>query len=272
MAQRFPRFLLAAGWLGAAGAASAATVIDYQVTSGDHAVTQPVIIRDGSVMIKALGGDPNLDMLYESGGQRLVLIDHQGRRFTPITEDRVNQLAAQFEELQPILRGLAAQISRLPPKQRAKWETMLGGFPLERYAEVRKAAEATRLLKDGKERTVAGFSCAPLKVVRQGATAAEFCLATPAQLRLTNEDLTTLGSFLDFVRKLISRAEGLAAPFGLGIKGFNLAELTGLPIEIREHGGKQPLALTLRHVGTDTGSAAPLAVPNGYEAKTLNLW
>ena len=248
------------------------TVIDYRVEAGDRTAAQPVIIRGNSLLVKSAGGDPNLDILYERAPEQLVLIDHGQRQFTPVTEARVRQLASQFEDVQPLLRGLAKQIAHLPPKQRAKWNTMLGGISLEQYTAARDAGKATTLRKAGETRTVAGVSCAPLSLLKNGVETAEFCLAEPAALHLAGGDAATLDAMLGFARKLAERAEGLAAPFGFTFEGARLRDLAGVPVEVREHGGREPLSLTLRQVGGEDATAGPLAIPAGYKARQLNFW
>ncbi|SMF96542.1 hypothetical protein SAMN02949497_3942 [Methylomagnum ishizawai] len=251
--------------------AGADTVIEYRVEQGKHSVLQPVIIKAGTVLVKGAGGDGNLDVLYEREAERLVLIDHKKQRYTPITDERVGRIAQQAEDLQPVLRGIGEQLRKLSPKQREKWEQMLGGVSLDQFDATRKAAASTRLLKTGVGKQFAGVNCQEMNVVKGGAKALEFCLADPAALKLGREDAETLRALIGFTQKLAEKAQGLTSQLGMDLPMGGLAGLAGVPIELRDLDGKHPLAMRLNRVDGETVAAAP-KVPEGYREKSLELW
>lgn len=259
--------------LGASPPVAAASVIDFIVATDGNVVPQPVIIDHGTILVKGAGGDKNLDILFERGAERLVLIDHQRRRFTPVTRERVDQLANRFEDIRPLLKGLAGQIAKLPPAQRAKWDALLGGFPIERYVAARAETEQTRLSKTRQIKTVAGIDCESIEMVRAGRTATEFCLANPSVLPLAAEDSATLEAMLTWLKKLALRAEDLLGLFGVDLAANALGDLPGLPIEIQQARGDRPLTMTLKRIAqTAPQDAVALAIPAGYELRRLNLW
>jgi hypothetical protein len=250
----------------------AASLLDYRVTAEKGSLEQAVIIRDGAVLVKAAGGDENLDVLWESQGEKLTLIDHRRKDATAVTEARVRQLAGQFEAMRPLIRGISEQVHKLSPKQRAKWESMLGGVPLEQLAAELEPARSAKLVKTGGVKEVAGVRCEEIKLAQSGAKSTDVCLARPDDLRLSAEDAAALESLLGFTRKLAAKAEALAGPLGFRVQGLAPADLTGIPVEIREHGHKHPLVMSLREIGSPKDAGAALAVPEGYRAKPLNLW
>ncbi len=247
------------------------TVIEYHVEQGKRSSLQPVIIKDGTVLVKGAGGDGNLDILFEQSAQRLVLIDHRKQHFTPITDEKVGKIARQAEELQPVLRGIGEQLKKLSPKQREKWGEMLGGVRLDQFDAAKQAADSTKLMKTGVGKQFAGIKCEQMNVVKGKTTEAEFCLADPAALKLPENDSATLLALIGFTQKIAQKAQGLTSQFGIGLPAGGLAGLAGLPIEMRDLGGKHPLVMTMIRV---TGEAIPASakVPAGYSAKELELW
>lgn len=248
------------------------SLIEFDVANGRHNSVQPVIIKDGTILVKAAGGDENLDILYERAAERLILIDHRKRRFTPVTDEKVSQIARQAEEIQPLIQGFSEQFRKLSPKQRAKWEDMLGGISLDQFDTVKREAESTQLMKTGAGKKIAGIACEEMNVLKGKARAAEFCLANPAALKLSDSDSATLRSLIGFTQRLAARAQGLGSQFGIALPASGIAELAGVPVEMREFGGKHPLAMTLNRVSADTTAEGDLKVPEGYRPKELALW
>jgi hypothetical protein len=251
--------------------AHADSLIEYQVETGKRNVIQPVIIKNGTLLVKSAGGDKNLDVLYERNSERLVLIDHKKQYFTPITDEKIGQIARQAEDVQPLLRGIGEQLRKLSPKQKAKWEDMLGGISLDRFDAAKREAESTKLQKTGTGRTVGGVSCEEMNVIKHGAATAEFCLADPTALKLPADDAATIRSLIAFTQRLARKAQGLTQ-FGIELPGGDLSNLAGIPVQMREFGGKHPVAMTLSRVSDETVASDALKVPEGYRAQSLKLW
>lgn len=247
------------------------SIIEYQVETGKHSSTQPVLIKNGTLLVKAAGGDGNLDILYEQSGERLVLIDHKKQHFTPITDENIRKIADQVETVQPLLKGFGEQLRKLSPKQRAKWEDMLGGISLDQFDAAKREAQSTQLQKTGIGKKVAGISCEEMKVIRRGNTAAQFCLADPSALKLPEEDASTVRSLIAFTQRLAQKAQGLTQ-FGIELPGGDLSNLAGVPLQMRELKGKHPVALTLSRVSDEDVAADSLKIPEGYRAEKLKLW
>jgi hypothetical protein len=252
--------------------AHAESVIDFRVENGHRRSEQSIMIKNGMLLVKAAGGDEHLDILYERDHQRLVLIDHKKRNFTPLTSEKIDRMARQVEEVQPLIRGVSEQLHRLPSKQRAKWESMLGGISLDQFESAKREAESMTLKKTGSVRKVAGIACEPLSVVKGDTTTADFCIADPTALALPEDDSATLRSLIQFTQHLAERAQGLTAQFGFPLPANGMAALTGIPVEMRDLSGTHPSVITLSGISTSKISADLLAVPAGYQPKDLALW
>ena len=106
-------FLLLAG-LGLIQAANADSTLEYLVVEGSNSKTgkiQPVIIKDGKIMVKDVGGDGNLGFIYSANPEILFILDHGKRSVMTLDEGQINRIGKQAETAQPLLQGLGQQLS-----------------------------------------------------------------------------------------------------------------------------------------------------------------
>lgn len=258
-----------------APAAKADSVLEFLVkeTREPAGKTQPVLIKDGKIMVKGAGGDANLDFLYSRAQESLVVIDHHKRTFMPVDEQQVNRITRQTEDVQPLLQGLGEQIGKLSPKQRAKWEQMLGGnISLDKIAKAAEAPKPTSLVKTGMGKNVAGIACQQMSVIQGSAPMAEVCLADPATMNISSDDYATIRSLFSFSERLAAKTQGLAGQFGIKIPNIAIHDVAGIPIEMRDLSGENPGSMTLSRIITSAVSPDLMQIPDGYRAEQLTLW
>lgn len=256
--------------LGWSAGALAGSTLEYEVRSGRKDRTQTIFVSNNQVLIQSAGGNRNRDLWYRGGEEQLALIDHKHRSFTLLTEASVGRIARQAEELQPVLRGIGEQLGKLSPKQKSRWEGMLG-VDMDQADALRHPAEPASLAKTGGgKKKVAGIDCEPLVVMRGKATAAEVCLAKQAGLKLPAEDYATLRAMFAYAQRLTDKAQVLARFFHLPVPPAG--ELAGIPVEIRELSGAKPVVMTLTRIGLGAGGENRLGIPAGYESRDLKLW
>lgn len=248
----------------------AGATLSYQVMEGQHKTTQTVNIQDGMAWVTAAGGNKNLDLLWAK--EYLVLIDHGRQRYTPINEDSVRKLAGQVETMTPLLRGLGGQIRQLKPEQRAKWEKLMDGFPLDTFDQAQQELSSARLESTGQRKVIAGIQCAVTRISAGPANQLELCLAQPDALGLSAEDANTLNDLAAFTQRLARQAHGLASRFGVAMAQIDIGQLAGIPIQIDEQRGQYPLTMTLERAATATAPLQALTIPENYRADRLKLW
>lgn len=258
-----------------APASRADTTLDYTVQE-PHAATprsQSVLIKNGQVMIKGAGGEARLDVLYGRDQQKVWVIDHHERTVMTLDEKRLDRLARQAKDVQPLIQGLGAQLGKLSPDQRHKWEQMLGGkVDLERLAESAASVPTQlRVLSTGESRKVAGISCQSMNVVEDKATRAEFCLAQASQLNIPSEDYATLRALLGFSERLVAKARALAGQLGVKIPAIAIGQLEGVPIEMQDLSRDRLGTLTLSRVMTSAVPEEWMQSPAGYRSKELKF-
>jgi hypothetical protein len=266
--------MLLAG-LGLGQAAGADSTLEYLVAEGGSkpGKLQPLVVKDGKVLAKGAGDGGNLDFIYSAAPEQLSIIDHRKHSVMTLDEAQVDRLAKQTEAVQPLLQGFAGQIAKLDPKQRAKWEEMLGGkISLDKIAEAARPTPQANIVKTGKARKVADIACEQMNVFQGKAQTAEFCLADPGKLKLSGEDYATLRSLLAFSGRLASKTQGLAKQFGVDIPPLDLRDLAGVPIELRDVSGHGQGSLRLNRVDASSVSAELMRVPDGYQSEPFKLW
>lgn len=266
------RFILPTLLLALARAANADSTLEYRVAeTGKTDRVQALLVKDGKVFAQGVADGGNIDLLYSSAPEQLSLIDHRKRNVMTLDESQANRLAKQAETVEPLLQGFAGQLAKLNPKQRAKWEELLGGHvSLEQIAATAKPALPAKIVKTGRSRTVAGVGCEQMNVFQGKEQMAAFCLASPAKLGLPNEDYTALRSLLNFSAGLAAKTQGLARQFGVDIPRIELGDLAGVPIELREMSSHT--AMKLSRVATSALSAELLRIPEGYRNEPFQLW
>jgi hypothetical protein len=250
----------------------AGSLLEYAVSHDGHSSLQTATINHGEIVIRAAGGDPSLDLVFEQTSKRLTLVDHRRQRYTPVTEDAIARLAGQVEDVTPLLRGLGQQLRGLDARQRAKWEKMLGGFPLDAFAVAQNTLQGITLDAAGTGKEIAGVPCKPLQLKGERFHPMALCIANPETLGLSGDDTAAVQSLVAMAHAVATRAHGLASRLGLALSNPHLDALTGIPVEIRELKGTHPLSMTLKRKQPTAPEAAPYHIPENYLADRLRLW
>jgi hypothetical protein len=261
--------------LGLARAASADITLDYLVsdTGAKADKTQALIVKDGKALVKGVGGDGNLDFIYSASPEFVLIIDHGKRSVMALDEKQVDRLVKQSDTVQPLIQGVAGQIAKLNPEQRAKWGEMLGGkVSLDKLAVATKPVPKSAAVKTGKMRKVADVSCEQINILQGKTKTAEFCLAEPANLKLSAADYFTLRTLISFADRLAKKTQVLAYQFGVNIPQIEIGVLPGFPIELRDLSGHDHNSLKLNRVDASSVSEDLMRIPEGYQTEPFKLW
>lgn len=255
-------------------ASRADTVLEFRVKEGrgQTATNQAVAIKDGQVMIKAAGGDPDLDLRYSQAEGRVVVVNHRQRTVMTVDEREVERVGRQVRAVQPLLQGVGEQIAKLSPEERRKWQEIVGeSVSLDRIAKASEPAEPTRFEPTG-TRTVAGIRCQEMRVIQGATPLAEICLAEARALKIPSPDYATIRSLLGLYERLAVKSQALASQFGLLIPVIASGQITGIPIAIRDLSRDGDAGVTLRLIKSARVSPDLMRLPTGYQSKPLTLW
>jgi hypothetical protein len=269
-------FLLALGLFLSASPCPADSILEYRVNANqpDNKASQAVWVKSGQVMIKNAGGDKNLDILYSRAQEKLVIIDHRKRSFMALDESKIKRLSQQADTLQPLIQGLSEQMAGLSPKQRAKWEQMLGGnLSLDKLAQAARPVAPAQMVATGENISIAGFSCKDMEVTQASAKVASVCLASQEALKLPEQDYATLRALFGFTERLSARAQGLAGQFGVSLPPFALGKIAGIPIAMQDLSKENRGQMVLSSLRADAEiAAAAMQIPPDYQAERLTPW
>lgn len=253
---------------------TADTLLEFVIKKSPAAKATPqtVAVKDGRIMVKAAGGDRNLDLFYSLAEDRVLVVDHQKRTLTTIDEAQVERLNQQTQGVQPLLQGLGEQIAKLSPQDRRKWQELLGDtVSLDRIAKGTEPSEPTRLEPIGSGK-VAGIGCRTMLVVQGKTSMAELSLAEPAALKIPDQDYAAIRGLLGLYERLAVKSQRLAENLGLAVPTIAMREMTGIPIALRDLSREDRGSITLRRIKTTPIPAGSMSIPGGYAAKPLTLW
>lgn len=254
--------------------ARADSVLELQIKKGRLAppTSQSVTIRKGQIMVKAAGGDQDIDLFYRRAEEKVVIVDHRQRTLMTVDEEQISRITQQVKEVQPLLQGVSEQIAKLTPVQRQKWQELLGeGLSLDKIAEAATPPEPNRLVPAG-EGKVAGIHCRKMWVMQGTTPMAEVCLAEAAALQLPDDDGTTLRALFDLYEKLAARGQTAARQLGLGLPTLGSQAEGGVPIKMLDLSRDENGSLTLSRIRRGAVESGLMQIPSGYKAEPLALW
>jgi|WetSurMetagenome_2_1015567.scaffolds.fasta_scaffold05395_3 hypothetical protein len=254
--------------------AHADVVLEYTVKGMNvpAGTTQNIAIKNDQIMVKAVGGDKNLDLLYRHAAENVVIIDHRKGTLMTVDEQQVDRINQQTQNVQIMLQALGGQIANLSPEQRQQLQALLGdSVSLDTIAKAAAPPAPTRLVPTGVKREVAGIRCQMMRVMQGVTPVAEVCLADAATMKISDNDAATIRAFFSFYERLATKGQGLACQLGLTLPNIAAREVTGIPIEFRELSRKDSGTMTLRRINTSAVSPELMRIPSGYKAVPLTL-
>lgn len=250
------------------------SLLEYLVkeSSISAATSQSIAIKSDQIMVKAAGGDKNLDLLYRHAAESVVIVDHRKRTLMTVDEQEVDRINQQAKDAQPLLQILGKQIAKLSPDQRQNWQELLGdNVSLDMIAKAAEPPEPTRLIPTG-EREVAGIRCKTMRIMQGATPMAEVCLADAATMGISDNDAATIRALFGFYDRLATKSQELTRHLGITLPNIAARELTGIPIEVRDLSDKDNGSMTLCRINISIVSPELMRIPSGYKTVPLTLW
>ncbi len=253
---------------------NADVVLEYTVKGMNvpAGTTQNISVKNDRIMVKAVGGDKNLDLLYRHAGENVVIIDHRKGTVMTVDEQQVDRINQQAQNVQPLMQGVGEEIAKLAPEQRQNLQALLGDSVfLDTIAKAAEAPAPTRLVPAG-EKEVAGFRCRVVRVMQGAKLVAEVCLADEAAMKISDKDAATVRALFGFYEQLVPKCQALACQLGLALPTITSGEVKGIPVEFRYLSSKDNHTMTMNRVNTSVVSPELMRIPSGYKAVPLSLW
>lgn len=251
------------------------TVLDFVVKKNatDPAIKQSLVVKNDQIMVKAAGGDKGIDLLYRRDQETVLIVDHQKHTLMTVNEEEAARLNRQAKDVQPLLQGFSSQVAKLSPEQRQKWQELLGDtISLDKIAEAAEPMPATRVVATRLAKKVAGIRCQEMRLLQGETPMAELCLAEPAALKIGARDESTLRALFALYERIASKSQEMTRQLGLSLPAVAMAEMSGLPVEIKDLSRDETGSLTLSQVKTTPVAPEMMLIPSGYKAVPLSIW
>lgn len=251
------------------------TVFEFTIleNNADPAINQSMFIKAGQVMVKAAGGNRDIDLLYSRAVESVVIVDHRKRTLMTVNEQEVARINKQAKNVQPLLQGFSEQVAKLSPEQRQQWQELLGdSVSLEKIAKAAEMAQPNTLHSMQQTKKVAGISCQEMRLMQGETPMAEICFAESAALKIPVSDEVTLRSLFTLYEKIAIESQGVARQLGLSLPMGAVTGTGGIPVELRDLSRDENGVITLHKITTARVSPELMTIPAGYKAVPLTLW
>lgn len=253
--------------LGYGAASYAATTINFSLKQAGQGseVAQSAYIDDGKVLIKAAGGDPNYDLLFEQANETMTIIDHNEKTTLDINAQKVAALANQAQGMMDIVRQqLMLEMEDMSEEQRQKVETMIASLGGGQLMQVPPPPQP-KAIKDIGAQTINGYSCQKMEVWEGDDKISEVCTAKPEEVGIPAEDYGVIQAMQAMSQKLREQTAKISTQMGQNVPQFGHTETPGVPVQMKDKSGN---TMTITQVQSGIGDAS-LSKPEGYTPKQM---
>lgn len=195
---------LVIGWC---GSALAGVVVTSTQTKLDTKQASPSTVYIDADRLKIV--NPDDIVIFRGDLNRLWAIDPQKRTYTEITAETLqHMMAGANAQMAAAMAQMQAQLSKLPPEQRAQMEAMmagrggLGGLAAGRGGA--PAAPQVSFIKAGGSKTVASWTCDQYRKIVNGQQEADLCLARITAVGLSAADFQVFERLSTFMAPLMT--------------------------------------------------------------------
>lgn len=245
----------------------AATTIDFILKQqGVADVAQAAYIDGGRVLIKAAGGDANMDLLFDQANQTMTIINHAEKSILDLDAERITTLAGQASGMMEMLRQqLTAQMENMSEEQRQQMEKMMDSMGVGQLMQPPPAPPGETTLKEAGMQQVNGFTCSRTEVYEGDTKIAEVC-STPADvLGIPQEDFAVIESMRDMSEMLREETAKISSRMGQGVPQFGHADVSGVPVAMVDKAGNS-MAITAIREGI---GEVRVETPAGYSVRQM---
>lgn len=249
------------------GGTFAATTIDFILKQQGMAdVAQAAYIDNGRILIKAAGGDANMDLLFDQASQTMTIINHAEKSLLDLDAERVTALAGQASGMLELVRQqLTAQMENMSGEQRQQMEKMMESMGVSQLMQPPPPPPGETTLKESGMDKVNGITCNKTEVYEGDRKIAEVC-STPADvLGIPQQDFAVIESMRDMSEMLREETAKISSRMGQGVPQFGHANVSGVPVAMIDEAGNS-MAITAVREGTGD---VRVETPAGYSVRQM---
>ena len=246
----------------------AATTINFMLKQVDHPqdVAQAAYIDDGKLLIKAAGGDPNFDLLFQQAIETMTIIDHSEKTTLDVDAVKVETLANQAEGMMDVIRQqVSAQMENLSEEQQAQVQQMIENMGVGQLMKESAPPPQPKTFKDVGVQEINGYSCQKMEVYQGSDKVSEICTAQPADMGIPAEDYAVIQAMQAMSQKLRDKTAKISAQLGQNVPQFGDTDAPGVPVQMTDKAGN---SMTITQVQTGIGGVN-LNKPGGYTPKQM---
>jgi len=249
--------------------ANADATVQFRVTNAadpKSASTQIVYIQQDKLMVRNVGGQSGIDMLFSKKDDTMTIINHQQKSYVVVDEERIAQLAGQAQGLlDAIQQQLEKQMKEMPPEKQARMREMMEKYGMK---DPNAPPPPPRTIKRLGNRAINGFKCRQVEVYKGPAKMSELCVADASALGLPAADYATIQAMQGFGERLSSHTARLSGKLSQQMPDFGGRELGGVPVEMKDLLNEDRTVMTVTAVNKGIGTVR-IAVPNDYKPQAL---
>ena len=259
-----------AGFIAAMGLVTpsyGATTIDFTLQQNGLADTVQVSYFDaGKALIKAAGGDPNIDLLFQQSTETMTVINHADGSTLDISAEKVTALASQASGVMDLVRQqLTAQMENMSEEQREQLQKMIESMGGGQLVQPPPPASQPKSLKETGVQTINGFACNKTEVYEGAQKIAEVCTAPADVLGIPAVDYAVIGAMRKMSDKLREETAKISGQMGQNLPQFGNSEVAGVPVHMKDKSGN---SMTVTQIQAGIGDIV-LEKPAGYITKQM---
>ena len=222
-------------------------LIEYIIDDNGNLLPQAAKILDGKVVVRQAGGDPNLDLLFDSAAMTLFIIDHKNKSYYKIDQGVINKAASMIESLSAVAESQEGVLSDL-----------LGTLGLSEEDE----QVNIEVVKTDTVLSTANINCQLFQQLNNGKLQSELCIAPEAGLEVLGEHYQTMAQFYEFGDLLMSKAGNSLQNIGFGVPKLSRLGEGGLPI--MAYVAEDKLKVSIVKIQADNPVKTLFTLPQGY--------
>lgn len=231
-----------------------AATLDFVLEQQGSRIDQAILVANDEALIKGAGGDPTIDLLFQSSPRRLLVIDHRGKSYMRIDEKVIAEVAV-----------LADTVSQAVASQKGVLSDLFSTFGFDDGAES-SSANSQALTDSGRTLQIGGFDCRLYQALEKKRLMAEVCFAAADKLKMPPVARETIKNYADFANRLVTQAGKLLELLGLQLPRVGMANLPGVPIGM--HAPDQQLKAKLVRIDPEARHEKTL-LPRGYSQQPI---
>jgi hypothetical protein len=244
-----------------------ATTIDFTLKQNGLADTVQVSYFDaGKALIKAAGGDPNIDLLFQQSTETMTVINHADGSTLDINAEKVSALASQASGVMDLVRQqLTAQMENMSEEQREQLQKMIESMGGGQLIQPSPPASQPKSLKETGVQTINGLACNKTEVYEGGQKIAEVCTSPADVLGIPAADFAVIEAMRKMSDKLREETAKISGQMGQNLPQFGNSEVAGVPVQMKDKSGN---SMTVTRIQAGIGDAV-LEKPAGYITKQM---